>query len=801
MDQIIPTLTSTPTLVVAGVMGVLLLLFLMIRSSGKKSTESDFLGRVRELVEQGDFRGAASLQRNHGNHKEAFNLFERGRHFMEAAKIAESQGWYDKSARLALQAGQFEWAAELHIKAKNPEEAAELFARAGQHARAAELLEQLGSHEWAMIAQCWEKALLKMLPSDQNIAQLSPDAIRKVYQMAEKAAAAYQKAGNPNRAALIYEACQQTDKAQTIRRTSGGFGGLGSSMSGMGSTALGGPTGMQQGGFGGLGMGGNDGLNDQSLTLLSKVVDQAVQKAIDKQPAQPTTTQVIVGNQKLTNAQLEGAGTQFGNSSQIQVIYIPDMGSNKTTAVRAQNDRYEIREKLGEGGMAVVYKAIDKVLEREVAMKFLPEGVTQAATSYDLFEREAKSAAAINHPNIITIYDFGQLENRPFICMELLDGISMDTLIQKMPNNRLPLNAFFEIFDELLSALETAHGRGLVHRDVKPSNMMLTRQKLLKLMDFGIAKEIDPEKSTMIAGTPYYMAPEQFSGKGIDHRVDIFAVGVTMYLCLTGKLPFEGFMRIEPPRPPSELCRIPDALNKVVMWCLAFEPNKRPQSAFDLLQNLRRVHRELKRDRLFAKQLQPEGQDAFIPLLGHDFFQEESAHLHSMRQRSVGSPATIASFQSSADLPAASRSNLPSAGQYSRPMIGGARRSSHSQATAATHIAPSQSGPIRSQAAFDATQASMGFRPPSHPNIPRIRNNAHSVSADQRSPMHSSSSMPSAQHYPAEDMGDQTMLTHPPQMHQQPSQHADPRRTNVRNPNQRNPRNMEELLSHYIDKK
>lgn len=706
MNNILSQLTSPAGLFVGGTVLLVLLLIAVLRSR-QSSGEGDFLNRVRELVEKGDFRGAASLQRNHNNFKEALNLLERGRHHMDAAKLAESQGWYDRAAKSAVQAGQFEWAAELYFRSNEHVEAAKLLTRVGKHFRAAEILEQAGTDDWRLLAQVWEKALLQLLPSNQNMGQLSPDLVQKISMTAEKAADAYQRAGVPARAALIYEACQQKDKAETIRRQTmmGGFGD--NPMGGadpLATLAGGGNPSMASG------LGADTLLSEQSLGMLSRVVDNAVSKAISEKA--PSTTQVVVSNQPITGAALSASSgsIQGPAGTQIQVIYIPDKSSNKTTAVRTESDRYEILDKLGEGGMAVVYKAIDKVLEREVALKFLPEGVTQAAASYDLFEREAKSAAGINHPNIITIYDFGQLDGRPFICMELLDGISLDDLLQKATGNKVPLNVFFQVFDDLLSALDTAHGRGLVHRDVKPSNVMVTRQGLLKLMDFGIAKEIDPEKSTMIAGTPYYMAPEQFSGKGIDHRTDVFAVGVTMYLCATGKLPFEGFMRIEPPRPPRELTHLPDSLDKVIMWCLSFEPDKRPQSSFEVLQNLRRIHRELKRDPVYSPYLLPEGKDAFIPLMEPGFFR--SSNEPSML--GPKSASSIGSYTSSAELPAAS---IRSSNQrYSRPT----GRGSQVDLPASGLRTPSQSD-LPQAGRTPPGPSSPGLRMPSSPGMPTVR--------------------------------------------------------------------------------
>ena len=228
--------------------------------------------------------------------------------------------------------------------------------------------------------------------------------------------------------------------------------------------------------------------------------------------------------------------------SSVEVVFIRDQASNKETPISKVSDRYIIKDKLGEGGMAVVYRAIDKVLDREVAMKFLPEGVTQSSKILELFEKEAKASAGLNHPNVITVFDYGVLDGRPFICMELLRGCGIDELLEP-PGTALDLFDVIDIMEGLLRALEYAHSKRIVHRDVKPANIMIGAYGEVYVMDWGLARYVGargdnaPDSSGnveslrhdtpgwtldgAICGTPNYMPPEQVrSAKTADERSD-----------------------------------------------------------------------------------------------------------------------------------------------------------------------------------------------------------------------------------------------------------------------------------------
>jgi len=269
---------------------------------------------------------------------------------------------------------------------------------------------------------------------------------------------------------------------------------------------------------------------------------------------------------------------------------------------------YKVITKLGAGGMGEVYRAFDTKLDREVALKVVPEDFAADPRRLARFAREAKAVAALNHPNIVTIHSIEQDQGIHFLTMELVDGKSLD---QMVPRDGLPLAQVLEISGPLTEALAAAHGRGIVHRDLKPGNIMLTKDGRVKVLDFGLAKllsdaspaELDFTASQaptatvtltaagIVVGTVPYLAPEYLDGNIADHRTDIFSLGVVLYEMVTGLLPFQGrsgpavmssILR-DDPRPVSDLKpEAPDHLVRVIERCLEKDPERRYQSASDV---------------------------------------------------------------------------------------------------------------------------------------------------------------------------------------------------------------------------
>src|SRR2546421_3614789 len=262
--------------------------------------------------------------------------------------------------------------------------------------------------------------------------------------------------------------------------------------------------------------------------------------------------------------------------------------------------RYRIQRKLGAGGMADVYLAEDQELGRRVAIKILNGRHANDDQFIERFRREAKNAAALNHPNIVSIYDRGNAEDTYYIAMEFLDGRTLKELI--VGRGAAPINVAIEYARQILSALRFAHRHGIVHRDIKPHNVLVDGEGRVKVTDFGIARAGTSQmtETGSIVGTAQYLSPEQAKGAPVDQTSDLYSVGVVLYELLTGKTPFDGETPVEiamkhlsnPVEPPSaKRADVPRDLDLVVLRALAKDPGDRYHSAEEMDADLRRVSR------------------------------------------------------------------------------------------------------------------------------------------------------------------------------------------------------------------
>ncbi len=293
------------------------------------------------------------------------------------------------------------------------------------------------------------------------------------------------------------------------------------------------------------------------------------------------------GHADLARRLLDRSAEGRGSTAQGAPAEKPDDAEDASRPELADSgqSRYDILEQIGRGGMGVVFKARDRRLGRLVALKQLPENLREHPTAIELFLREARAVAALNHPNIVTLYDADEENGKFFLTMELLEGQALNQILRH--EERLSPHRCCQLGIQIAAGLHYAHEKRIVHRDVKTANLFWTRDKLLKIMDFGLSKMLEEvrKSTTVIGGTPYYVAPEQIEGQSVDRRADLYAFGITLFELATGSVPFrEGDVlfhhRHTPaPDPRERSAGLPDALAELIRALLEKDPARRPQTA------------------------------------------------------------------------------------------------------------------------------------------------------------------------------------------------------------------------------
>jgi tetratricopeptide (TPR) repeat protein len=495
----------------------------------------------------------AALYRRQGRHDEAAREFEAGGQLEDAAAMRASGADFGGSAQLYEQAGDFASAADAYREAGDFARAASCFERAYDYARAIECWREVGDREREMLLQ---EKLGEYLEA-ARIAREQGDADRALALL-----------GNlESRHADFPEACRLVAE---IAEERGDFELAAAKL----EEAL-----------------GESGVESGSVEIVEAYAG-ALERAARHEQAlsaweilrrrDASRTDVATHIQRLRR---EIATTQDAGAA--------GRGGASGARTAPVESRYEMLAELGRGGMGVVYKARDKRLGRIVALKRLPENLKNHPQAVAMFEREARAAAALNHPNIVTLFDAGEEDGSYFLSMELLEGRALNAILAR--STRLRPGDVLRLGMQICAGLYYAHERRIVHRDIKCANLFFTNERVVKILDFGIAKSLQEvrRQATVIGGTPYYMAPEQAAGESVDHRADLYALGVTFFQLATGSLPFmDGDISYRhqheaPPDPREIALDLPDAFARLILRMLEKRPEDRPASAAEVAEALR----------------------------------------------------------------------------------------------------------------------------------------------------------------------------------------------------------------------
>ncbi len=565
----------------------------LVRMAGDLYSRAGEDEKAQRILERGEcWPQAAEIALRIGNHEEAANLFLRSHDALRAAEVLAGLGKTEDAARVR---------AEHHRDRGEEELAAQAFEEAGEHMAAGDLYRLTEKYDRA--AACYERqnefAQAAEMYSSANDRAKAAEAFEKAGLEVEAAEAwamagdtrreadALSRAGLGLRAGLLYQEAGDEEEAikslQSLRPEEEGFARASAVLGEIFRTR---------------------GKHSLALTKLSEAIEgadvgtetvQAFYGLAAVHEAMESYQDALEVYEKVQSfdfhyedveARIAHCKAELQGESARAEISSPMLNSQA-------EGRYRITGKLGRGGMGVVYKAQDSVLDRTVALKVLPDTLQENPQALKNFLREAKSAAQLNHPNIVTVFDAGEQDGVYYIAMEYVDGSTLKEIVRA--RGKISSGGILHVLAQMCEALAFAHEKKIVHRDVKTANTMWTRDRKAKIMDFGLAKVIEEVRNhtTVVSGTPYYMSPEQTLGKNVDHRTDIYSLGVTIFELATGTLPFrEGnlpYHHVHTPAPdPTEFCAdISPVVRDIILRCLQKDPDDRYASTREILEELK----------------------------------------------------------------------------------------------------------------------------------------------------------------------------------------------------------------------
>jgi tetratricopeptide (TPR) repeat protein len=565
----------------------------MARRVGELFKDAGEMGRAADVFRMaGFFREAADCLRVSGDYTAAAQMLLDANQPMLAAQILDEAGEEQRASRMRAEAAMAEGdeaaAADAFRKAGEAERAAELYEKLGKSALAAELYESVERYEEAC-------ELFAAIGKYGNAARCAEHAGKM-----SRAAALYEEAGDVDGQLRMLAALGDNFKAGRMLFELRRFGDALEVLERIDS---------------------RDPLYQRALELQGDVMraQGRHEKAYSRYRAALGTREIDLATLSLVykmGRALEEVQDFAGAMQNYALVQEVDpryedaalrlrslrerqrRGKATTSGLFSSNDlsgeekRYEILGEIARGGMGIVYKARDTVLGRVVAFKVLGENLRENETAVKYFLREARAAAALSHSNIVTIYDAGEQDGEFYMAMELVEGTTLKELIQRV--GALPEDQVRYIIINCCRALQYAHSKGIIHRDIKSGNVMITRDKTLKVMDFGLAKFLREYQNnhTQQVGTPFYMSPEQIIGKDIDFRSDLYSLGCMAFECGTGTVPFfKGdltyhHLHTKPPSPRALNPKLSKEIEGMILKMLAKTADERYQSAGDIIKAL-----------------------------------------------------------------------------------------------------------------------------------------------------------------------------------------------------------------------